>query len=152
MSLDVYLYGKESKPQQARRIFIREGGRQFEITREEWDRRFPDLEPITVTTESVVKETNLVFSANITHNLGNMASEAGIYKYLWRPEEIGVHRAQQLIQPLKEGLALLESSPEQFTAFNPKNGWGSYDGLVRFVGEYLQACEENPDADVSVSR
>lgn len=31
-----------------------------------------------------------VFWANITHNLGRMADEAGIYKHLWRPEEIGM--------------------------------------------------------------
>lgn len=30
-----------------------------------------------------------VFSANITHNLGEMADKAGIYKACWRPEEIG---------------------------------------------------------------
>jgi hypothetical protein len=26
-----------------------------------------------------------MYSANITHNLGDMASEAGIYEALWRP-------------------------------------------------------------------
>ena len=30
-----------------------------------------------------------VFSANITHNLGAMAKEAGIYMHLWRPDELG---------------------------------------------------------------
>ena len=31
-----------------------------------------------------------VFSANITHNLGKMADEAGIYKALWRPDEVEI--------------------------------------------------------------
>lgn len=34
-----------------------------------------------------------VCALNITHNLGRMAKEAGIYQHLWRPEEIGVTKA-----------------------------------------------------------
>ena len=29
-----------------------------------------------------------VFTANITHNLTKMADSVGVYKALWRPEEI----------------------------------------------------------------
>ena len=57
-----------------------------------------------------------------------------------------------LIEPLRAGLAKLIAEPDRFRAFNPANGWGDYEGLVAFVQEYLHACEENPDADVSVSR
>lgn len=35
-----------------------------------------------------VTEERTVFSANITHNLGEMADKAGIYKALWRPEDL----------------------------------------------------------------
>lgn len=93
-----------------------------------------------------------VYKRNITHNLNKMADEAGIYKHLWRPEEIEVTKAEQLIEPLAAGLALLQSHPDRFKAFNPSNGWGSYEGLVYFVQEYLEACRENPDADIRVSR
>lgn len=93
-----------------------------------------------------------IYGANITHNLNKMAAEAGIYEHLWRPEEIGITTAAQLIEPLRAGLALLKSDPARFEAFNPSNGWGSYEGLVSFVERYLEACEEAPDAEVSVSR
>lgn len=93
-----------------------------------------------------------VYDRNITHNLGKMAGEAGIYKHLWRPEEIGITRAIELVEPLRAGLALLRSEPDRFKALNPENGWGSYDDFVEFVRAYLEACEENPDATVSVSR
>lgn len=93
-----------------------------------------------------------VFDWNITHNLNSMAEDAGIYKHLWRPEEIAISKARQLIAPLTEGLALLESDPERFRKFNPKNGWGDYEGLVKFVRAYLEACTENPDAEISISR
>ena len=93
-----------------------------------------------------------IYSRNMTHNLNKMAGEAGIYEHLWRPDEIGVTKAGQLIEPLRAGLALMLAEPERFKAFNPPNGWGSYDGLVEFVTEYIGACEENSDADVRVSR
>jgi hypothetical protein len=93
-----------------------------------------------------------VFDNNITHNLGTMAAAAGVYKHLWRPEELGITRAEELIEPLRVGLATLKADPERFRKHNPPNGWGTYEGLVTFVENYLRACEENPDALVSVSR
>ena len=100
---------------------------------------------------SEVRETT-IYDRNITHNLNKMADAAGIYKHLWRPEEIEITKAAQLIEPLREGLALLLSDPERFKKFDPENKWGDYDGLVDFVREYLSACEENPNASVRVSR
>ena len=93
-----------------------------------------------------------VFDYNITHNLNKMADAAGIYQHLWRPDELNITRAEQLIAPLTDGLALLENDPERFRQFNSPNGWGDYDGLVVFVRAYLDACKQNPDAEVSVSR
>jgi hypothetical protein len=93
-----------------------------------------------------------VFWKNITHNLNEMAEEAGIYEHLWRPDEIGITKAKQLIEPLKAGLETLKADPERFKRFNPSNGWGDYEGLVEFVESYIQACSDHPDADVEVSR
>lgn len=93
-----------------------------------------------------------VYSANITHNLNKMAEAAGIYEYLWRPDEIGITTAAQLIGPLEAGLALLKSDPERFEAYNSPNGWGLYKHFVPFVEKYLEACKEYPDATVTVSR
>jgi hypothetical protein len=90
--------------------------------------------------------------ANITHNLGRMAREAGIYEALWRPEEIGVTKASQLIGPLSEGLLKLVGEPARFEAFNAPNGWGKWEHFVPFVAKYLEACKANPSAAVRVSR
>ena len=91
------------------------------------------------------------YSRNITHNLGRMASEAGIYEHLWHPFNLGITKASALITPLRDGLELMKSDPPRFKKFNPVNGWGDYDGLVDFVKEYLAACEANPDANVTTS-
>lgn len=149
MSLDVYLISSgPSGMKSEARIFVREDGSTRELSRAEWDARFPDVEPVSID----LGETRELFSRNITHNLGKMADAAGIYKHLWQPEEIGITQARQLIEPLTEGLSRLESNPETFKAHNPPNGWGDYNGLVRFVREYLAACREHPEAEVSASR
>jgi len=151
MSLDVYLYQENAKVnKRSSGIFIRENGETKEITAKEWYDRHPDQEPV-VRLEPQEYTDDEVYSANITHNLGSMAALAGIYTCLWRPEEINITKAKQLIQPLKEGLNLLKAVPEKFKACNPKNGWGNYEGLVKFVENYLNACIEYPDATVSAS-
>lgn len=151
MSLDVYLITKEPQIKKASsRIFVRENGQTKEITQEEWNAKNPNSEPVKF--EQGENETNEVYSANITHNLNNMAGEAGIYEHLWRPDEIKITKAKELIEPLRQGLHNLKSDPERYKKFNPENGWGSYDGLVKFVENYLNACYEYPDADVEVSR
>ena len=100
---------------------------------------------------TVTKPTE-VFQWNITHNLGKMAREAGIYEALWRPEEINVTTAEQLVPLLTAGLETLRGNPDHFHKFNPENGWGNYKGLVKFVEKYLEACIENPDAEVRACR
>lgn len=113
-----------------------------------------------------------VYWANITHNLNVMAEKAGIYEALWRPhrlksdykisngnyeeelvfEMLSVTRAKELIPILEKGLAKLKQKPKYFSNFNAKNGWGLYEHFVPFVEKYLQACKENPNSIVKVSR
>lgn len=156
MSLDVWLTIKgEKKPEsnKAEQIFIREDGTNKEISREEWDRRFPGQEPVVFTPQDDPDDDSVtLFDGNITHNLGKMAAEAGLYDCMWQPKEHGITKASELIEPLTAGLFVLKNDRPKFEAFNPNNGWGDYDGLVRFVENYLVACTKYPDAYVSAWR
>lgn len=93
-----------------------------------------------------------VYDRNITHNLGAMASYAGLYDPLWYPDESGHEYARNLIEPLRSGIERLRAEPDFFRKFNPSNGWGDYEGLLNFAEEYLAACERYPNATVGVSR
>ena len=92
------------------------------------------------------------YSANITHNLNKMADAAGIYQHLWRPEELGIKQAKELIEPLTAGLARMQADRVYFEQFNAPNGWGLYEHFVPWVNRYLEACKDYPEAFVSVSR
>ena len=95
---------------------------------------------------------NELYSRNITHNLNKMADAAGIYEVLWRPEEIAITHAYQVIQPLTDGLIILVLNKKEFEQYNPDNGWGDYEGLVMFCADYLQACNDTPIATIRVCR
>jgi len=125
MSLDVYLKGP-AKPVPCECSYCGD-----EHTREDRDEFYQD---------------------NVTHNMTDMARAADLYKCCWRPEEIGITKAEQLIEPLRQGIERLKAEPERFKQFNPSNGWGDYDGFVAWLERYLAACIEYSDADVGVSR
>lgn len=125
MSLDVWLVGKPKKVD----CFCPECGHKHKRIKEE-----------------------IYFEANITHNLHKMAEEAGIYKYLWEPEEIGITKAKQIIKPVEKGLAKMKANPEKFKKFDSPNGWGLYENFVPWIEKYLNACKNHPEADVKVSR
>lgn len=147
MSLDVYLKNPTKFTTKGTGIFVRRHGSSVELSLEEAKELYPDI-----TIQEQEFEVDDLFHSNITHNLAEMADQAGIYRALWRPEEIGITEAHQLIVPLCNGLNKLKSDRKWFETFNPDNGWGSYDLLVRFVSIYLDACCSFPDAKVEVSR
>lgn len=84
----------------------------------------------------------------ITTHLEPMAKEAGVADQLWRPGQLGVTVAAQLVEPLENGLALLKSDPARFEPFNTTYGFGRYESFVAFVERYLENCKQWPDAKV----
>jgi hypothetical protein len=107
----------------------------------------------------MVTQPTSVYSANITHNLGKMAGAVNLsngmtlYQVLWRPDEQqGLKFAKDIAELLDEGWNTLLADPEHFKQFDPENGWGSYEGLCNFVYKYRNACWDNPEAELSVSR
>lgn len=169
MSLNVYLISKEKHTNTSSGIFIRENGQTKEITEEEWNLKYPNKAFYRVEQK---KETNIIYCNSITHNLTDMAEEAGIYEALWRPyrlksnyniseddyekqhefEDNNVVQAKELIDILNTGLNKLLEDPNKYKKFNPDNGWGSYEGLVEFLINYLEACHNYPESVVKVSR
>jgi len=91
------------------------------------------------------------YDANITHNLGAMADEAGIYKHLWHPEQVGVKLAEHLIEPLDTAIKLMKADPVRFRKFDAPNKWGTYEDFVPWLENLLEACRACPGASVRVS-
>lgn len=92
------------------------------------------------------------FSANITHNLGKMASEAGLYDCVWRPDENNYSKAGDIIADLRIGIARMAAAPTHYKKFDSASCWGLYYDFMPWLIRYLEACENNPDAAIGVSR
>jgi len=115
--------------------------------------------------------SEVIYDANITHNLGKMADKAGIYEALWRPyrlkpdykkfekheDEYAYEQAQiiycdDIIPIIEIGLAKLKANPKYYKKFDSENGWGIYDHFVPFVEKYLEALKANPNLIVKTNR
>ena len=106
-----------------------------------------------------------VYNANITHNLGSMADNVicfffhlrdekpksiTLYNILWH----GSGQSAKVIAPMLEvGLKELIENEGKFLFENningsciaPKNGWGSYETLINFTNDLLEACKKYPE-------
>lgn len=98
------------------------------------------------------EESEVLYEANITHNLSTMADKAGIYEALWRPEEINAVRAMDIIDRIERGLVKLKSNPDEYKKYDATNGWGTYEQFVAWVEKYLEALKEYPLSIIEVSR
>ena len=102
-----------------------------------------------------------VFSTNITHNLGKMAKAVicfslgnnhdviTLYHILW----LGSGQSAKVIAPMLEvGLNELKECRELYEEYNPENGWGSYEGLIKHTEELLEACLDFPETTLYCHR
>lgn len=98
------------------------------------------------------------WSANITHNLGEMASnvpieDTNLYMICWRPEEINIKTVKEILPLLIKGIHYMIDHRKELEQFNSPNGWGTYNGFMKFLLNYKQACEDNnPECEIEVSR
>lgn len=89
-----------------------------------------------------------VYDANVTHNVTPMWDKAGVYDALYRSHGM---RAGDVVATLRIGLAHMVGRSMEYKALNPANGWGSYEGALKFLRATIDACAANPDAVIEVS-
>lgn len=138
MSLDIYFFKK---------------GFDIQKSRADIDATYTKLQAIKDELEQLEDdfEEAKLSSLNVTHNLNNMAKAVGLYEVLWRPEELAISTASQMIAPLEKGIDELVANPDKYNKFNPPNGYGSYEDFIGFCKSVLHNCREYPDAVIEAS-
>ena len=105
--------------------------------------------PIDTRGDEVDPSFHEVFTANITHNLAEMARALGCYDACWHPERLSSDPRAHHIKPyLKEALMELAENPKKYRKYESENGWGTTDGFERFLMGYVIACLKYPNANV----
>jgi len=127
-----------------------------------------DLDYELNTGKEVRQATMRVWEGNLTYNLSNMLNVAfglvdelegysvaeqvlfkkGVsYVELWEGKTGG-----DCIEGLQYAIDRMEASPDKYKRYNPSNGWGTYEGALKALKEFLVACEEYPRAKVEMWR
>lgn len=83
-------------------------------------------------------------SFNFTYNLGPMwrAALGKDDEGLIEIEGMSGRDAALKIKPVFQELV---AHPEKYELLNPKNGWGTYEGLIKALSALLLVCKENPE-------
>jgi hypothetical protein len=87
-------------------------------------------------------------SFNITHNVASMWRKAGCYDALYSS---GGKTAADILPMLRAALAKMQDEPAVYRKLNPSNGWGDYDGAVRWLTDVIAEFSKYPKATVEVS-
>lgn len=150
MSLDLYIVSKTPVLHRDTGVYIRENGETRELeTKEEVLKHFPDTNPDNIKEISYTDDE--YFHVNITHNLTEMAekcytamdnsSNTNLYDLMWHPEDnlaITVP-TMEYIEALMSCYKILLNNPDTFKEYNPSNGWGSYEQLLKSTKKYINA-------------
>ena len=76
-----------------------------------------------------------------------------LYYVCWRPEEIGIKTVGDILPCLIQGLHYMIDHRKELEQYNSPNGWGTYNGFMKFLLNYKQACEDNdPDCIIETDR
>lgn len=89
-----------------------------------------------------------VFSANITHNLSEMWSAAGIREVLYDKEDT---QARDHVVAIRAAIEDMRAKPDTYRKYDSPNGWGTYNGAVPWLEKLLCAFEKFPSARIRVS-
>lgn len=90
-----------------------------------------------------------VFDGNITHNLVPMWEEAGCYEALY---DSSGKKARSILPKLKRALKAIQADPDKYKVLEPANGWGTYESAINFLEKVIEACKNNPNGELYISK
>ena len=103
------------------------------------------------------KEIEIESHLQITHNLNSVVDELGklvgkpYYEVIWRPDELfelknGEVPAALVLKTLPDLIKNLLKFEDRLVDYLPSNGWGTFEGLINFLCNYLKECYKHKDA------
>ena len=93
-----------------------------------------------------------VYTTSVHNNFNLLIESLGIYQHLWRPDELNITHARQLIAPLESALENLEFNKEKYRKHEPPGMCGKIELFIIFLKNLLESCKQHPNATISVCR
>jgi hypothetical protein len=54
--------------------------------------------------------------------------------------------------PIRSGVDRMKADPAHYEAMNPENGWGDYEGAVKYLERLYEGCCAHPKAIIRIWR
>lgn len=113
--------------------------------------------------DEVGEDVEIESYLRITHNLNSVVSELGLlvgltyYEVIWRPDELfGLKNGEVpvclVLKVLPDLIKNLLKFEDRLTEYLPSNGYGTFEGLVSFLCDYLKECYRNKEAYIYCCR
>ena len=109
------------------------------------------------------KEIEIESHLRITHNLYTIVSELSLlvglpyYEVIWRPDELfGLKNGEVpvvfVLSVLPDLIKNLLEYEDCLTEYLPSNGYGTFEGLINFLCNYLKECYTHQQAYIYCCR
>lgn len=90
-------------------------------------------------------------SLNITNNLIDFAIALNCYECIWKPKNLNIITAYQLLPHLYEAYYNVIKYGDIYLSLLPKNGWGTKEQFLNFIDQYIEACITYPNTLIETS-
>ena len=101
---------------------------------------------VEVDTGGIGLRTISLYKDHYTGNVWQMWAKAGVDEALYATNGV---EAAAIIPILEDGIADMELRVDAYSALNPPNGWGNYEGALELLHGLLAACKRDPKALIS---
>jgi len=95
------------------------------------------------------KREMIIYDTNITYNLADM-----YYKCIDKEKgfkKLDGMNCKEALSIINNAIQDMLNNADDYRELNPKNGWGSYEGLLKALQEMRNCCENNPDGIIDIS-
>ena len=94
------------------------------------------------------KRETEIYEGNVTYNLADM-----YYKCIDKEKgfkKLDGMNCKEALPIINNAIQDMLNKADEYGKINPKNGWGSYDGLLKTLQEMRNCCENNPDGTINI--
>jgi len=137
MSLDIYV--TEKRPVKDYKVVVRILDEDDSIL----DEFYGDQDRAIAYLQDTKEVTIRLDSANVTHNLADLAEALQVYDLLWCGTGI---KAGDALGTVKRAKGELLANKDYYKKFESPGGWGTVADMVRFLSEVVSLCEDYPEA------
>lgn len=85
---------------------------------------------------------------NYTYNCGPMFGKANNGIGLSEALDGSIAKDAEIL--LRRVVCEMVNNPSDYQKLNPANGWGSYEGFMKFLLDFAEECRKYPNATISI--